>query len=374
MLDVGGAAAGKSDYHLAKLEAILAGEMAMGLAAHNIGASELAFGTDVIKRLASDANIPFISANICDSSGQLIVEPMKIVKRGEHSFAIIGVIDPQFASGDVQVKQPRQAILDLLDQFDDSVDGIIVLAYLPRESLLELAKQLPEVDAVIGGPTGQTIAATQRGATWVASSTNKGKFVVELGFDPASAERWTGQVIEVDDSLTDDSIQIANLDAFHQTLEDADFEASQTGLSASRLLNSNSANQFAGNDACRNCHSQDGTHYSSTSHSIAWETLQANRSHVDPFCQQCHTTGYGANSGFASMKKTPQLFDVGCESCHGPSSAHVQNPAIRTLFVAHDQCLQCHDRENSPEFEYNHYWKQIIHGVKVSTDNEKDKP
>lgn len=368
VLDVGGAAAGKSDYHRAKLEAILLGEIKMGLAAHNIGASELAFGASVIRQLESDLAVPFISANVMDSNGELVTEPMKIVSQGGSSFAVIGVIDPMFASGDLHIKDPRQSILDLLDQIDEPIDGIVVLAYLPRESLMELAKQLPEVDAVIGGPTGQTVAATQFGATWVASSTNKGKFVVQLQFDPGEANRWSADVVEVDDSLADDPIQTANLALFHEVLEKADFDAAETGLSNLRFVSSNSDNQFAGNRSCSQCHSQDGTHYASTKHSVAWETLQAKRSQVDPYCQQCHTTGFGAKTGFASIAKTPNLFDVGCESCHGPSSRHVEDPKVRTVFIAQDQCVQCHDRENSPAFEYNSYWQRIVHGAKRITN------
>src|SRR4051794_9170322 len=40
LVDAGGAAADNSAYDRAKLEAILAGELAMGLVAHNIGAAE----------------------------------------------------------------------------------------------------------------------------------------------------------------------------------------------------------------------------------------------------------------------------------------------------------------------------------------------
>jgi hypothetical protein len=84
--------------------------------------------------------------------------------------------------------------------------------------------------------------------------------------------------------------------------------------------------------------------------------------HVDNYCMQCHTTGFGLPGGFVSRTSSPQLVNVGCESCHGPSQAHVEKPKIRTPFAAADQCIRCHDHENSPEFVYAAYWPRIRHG------------
>jgi hypothetical protein len=35
---------------------------------------------------------------------------------------------------------------------------------------------------------------------------------------------------------------------------------------------------------------------------------------------------------------------------------------VRTPFAARDQCITCHDRENSPLFGYDEYWSRIRHG------------
>jgi 2',3'-cyclic-nucleotide 2'-phosphodiesterase (5'-nucleotidase family) len=69
-LDAGGAPGGTSPYHRAKFEAILSGERAMGIAAHNLGKGELALGADYVRDLAARENIPFVSANTTDASGR----------------------------------------------------------------------------------------------------------------------------------------------------------------------------------------------------------------------------------------------------------------------------------------------------------------
>jgi hypothetical protein len=121
------------------------------------------------------------------------------------------------------------------------------------------------------------------------------------------------------------------------------------------------------------CHAEDHGAWEQSKHTHAWQTLSAaNGFHVDPFCQQCHTTGYGLPGGFESRAATPVLVSVGCENCHGPSAAHAARPQVHTPFAAADQCTRCHDHENSPKFEYNKYWGRIRHGKKVAANREPE--
>jgi len=340
VLDCGGAAAGVSDYHQLKLESIMAGEAAMDLVAHNVGGSEAAFGSAVLQKIIADKIVPLFSTNVCDQAGKPVGEKVQWVSAGGNRIAVLGVMDPTFSGEQMQVLPPQQSILAAMEEFKEKPDAIVVLAYLPRTALMELAKALPEVDVIVGGPTGQTISPTRVGAVLVTSATNKGKFLVQLDYDPDRAQRFEAKVVELDESWSDDVDQVANL-------------------------------KFVGNAKCQSCHVADCKHYTSTKHSVAWETLVNKDSHVDPYCQQCHTTGYGSEVGFVSIGKSPELFDVGCESCHGPSSRHCEKTTIKTVYDARDQCLQCHDRENSPLFKYELYWPKILHGLEKVAEAKK---
>jgi hypothetical protein len=68
------------------------------------------------------------------------------------------------------------------------------------------------------------------------------------------------------------------------------------------------------------------------------------------------------------------MADVGCESCHGPSQAHVRDSKQPTGYagVAKDHCTGCHDEENSPKFKYDEFWKQIEHGQKANPPDQAD--
>jgi len=85
-----------------------------------------------------------------------------------------------------------------------------------------------------------------------------------------------------------------------------------------------------------------------------------------------------------SLERTPQLQHNGCENCHGPGATHVAaesgagNPSADLVAkmreamklpiaggVAERKCLECHDLDNSPEFQkpgaFEKYWKEIVH-------------
>jgi predicted CXXCH cytochrome family protein len=61
-------------------------------------------------------------------------------------------------------------------------------------------------------------------------------------------------------------------------------------------------------------------------------------------CDGCHSVNYNVET------KTVSEWNVGCEKCHGPGSAHVRRPSASTIvnparldYVrANDTCLQCH--------------------------------
>src|SRR5439155_5484672 len=173
---------------------------------------------------------------------------------------------------------------------------------------------------------------------------------------------WTGQVVEMDASLPDDAEQQANVRRYLAELARRDFAADETGFAPKLPAELPRDYRLAGNAACRSCHPADCTSWDGSKHAHAWQTLADRGYHVDPYCQQCHTTGYGLPGGFASVSRTESARSVGCESCHGPSAGHVRDAKVRTPFAARDQCATCHDRENSPLFAYDEYWPKIRHG------------
>ena len=127
---------------------------------------------------------------------------------------------------------------------------------------------------------------------------------------------------------------------------------------------------YVGSDKCAACHASAFKLWKESKHGHAWETLVEAEAgdrygwpvtHY-PDCVACHTVGYGEKSGFVSPEKTPGLRGVGCEECHGPASDHIRNPIGAVLGkVDVGTCRDCHDFEQTPDFDYSERWQKIAH-------------
>lgn len=360
-LDAGGAAAGTSDYYREKFLAVLAGEAAMGIAVHNVGSAELELGIDALRAAATSHKINFVSANVRQKSGELAFNASHITMIGGQRVAIVGVLSQSFDKGNATITDPRDAVLAALQQIKGQYDRVLVLAYVPDTELNALASALPEADAVIGGPTGQAVAPHRAGPSLVGSATNKGKYVVRLSLPSDGKSAWTGESVELGARFADDSKQTELLKQYLSRLAQLDLPADQTGI-VTTTAPADPNYRVAGSASCVSCHKPDHAVWHGSRHSHAGATLQAKGFHVDAQCLQCHTTGFAQPGGFVSPNRTPELMSVGCESCHGPSQAHVKQPKVRTPYNAMDQCIRCHDHENSPQFNQPAYWSKIQHG------------
>jgi len=155
--------------------------------------------------------------------------------------------------------------------------------------------------------------------------------------------------------------------------------------------------KYVGSEACQKCHPFAFQVWQNSKHAQAFPTLvNAKRPSLRQFdgeCVQCHVVGFEYTTGYRNEKDTPNLKNVGCESCHGPGSEHVGNqnrrnkqllqlmnpfkaPANETLAQKQQRMLQlnlfcqhCHDVDNDVGWndppvkpgESPRRWPPIIH-------------
>jgi len=118
---------------------------------------------------------------------------------------------------------------------------------------------------------------------------------------------------------------------------------------------------FVGSEACRSCHVDEFEAWEKSLHGEAYRTLQKTGNDRDPECVGCHVVGLNHESGFTSVQDKPALASVGCESCHGAGSDHVQSPYAAYGKAGEASCMKCHATANSPGFSFAEYWKRIAH-------------
>jgi hypothetical protein len=124
---------------------------------------------------------------------------------------------------------------------------------------------------------------------------------------------------------------------------------------------------YVGSDACKKCHKAAFNTWQNTDHAQkAFRTLvnatQPALRQFDPECVVCHTTGFKHNEGWNELPReeldalvkqkanvgaiklalnarNARLEAVGCESCHGPGSAHVTSKNDRDGDVRVDELI-----------------------------------
>ena len=174
--DAGGASAGASEYQKVKFEAVLGGELAMGIAAHNIGRSEAALGPRLSATDRRNSMCRSFHPTRATPAARRLRSAVRIVSWGGRRLALAGVLSPQFATAQISAADPRGAILTALAPLKGKYDALVVLAYLPEPELRQLATDLPEADAVIGGPTNQAFAPARLARRWWPRRPIRGSF------------------------------------------------------------------------------------------------------------------------------------------------------------------------------------------------------
>ncbi len=160
---------------------------------------------------------------------------------------------------------------------------------------------------------------------------------------------------------------------------------------------------YVGANKCKMCHIKQHKSWNTTKMANAMDTLKPgtaaesktkhgldpNKDYTtDAACLKCHTTGYGADGGYAipdpndkkAVRKAEKLAGVGCEACHGPGSEYVnvhkdifkskRKYKVEEMYAAGmkkidaTSCTSCHNDQGptfSGEFDYNKQKEVGIH-------------
>jgi 2',3'-cyclic-nucleotide 2'-phosphodiesterase (5'-nucleotidase family) len=365
LLDVGNIAKGATPYDLTKLGYILDGMWAMGYDAVNLGEREASLDREELKRLAASGRLPLVSCNVVDErTKKPIVAPYRIVRVKSHTIAIVGLTDaPDRAGQGVAVVDWEPIVDGIVKQLRPKCDAIILLAAVHDSKMDWLARRFPTVDCILGGSMEASWeSAFQVGRVTLFSIGEEGKVVGRLratwtrgkGFQVLSAEP-----IRLVPSIPGHPALLQVVNAYKLGIREFSRRATPGGQRAASVRN----DHLVGSMTCKRCHAAAYQAWMPSAHAHAFKSLEEHGYGYDPGCLSCHTTGYGAQGGFASSRATPRLAAVSCEECHGRGSSHAYAGGTRPHFapVTEKTCRRCHDRDNSPGFQLESYLAKIRH-------------
>jgi hypothetical protein len=379
-------------------DALIEGMNALGYKVANLSLRELAQGYDLFAARRKKAQFEFVSANLVwQDSGEPVVPPTTILKttlrEGAKSKDVrIGFIgltrhDPAFlkegpGSRRIVTIDPIAAAEKWVPPLKSKADLVVALVAMDLDKARQMPKKVKDIDLILGGDsapgrTGMQTRTddfpedTQIGRTRVLYAGDQGKFLgeVRLFFEGnrafASSQR---AVIGLSREWPDDPRLAAVMESAKvaineynkaQTLAQSPFAG--PGPAVAPVPAPPAEPAYVGSERCAGCHDQAFAVWARSGHARAFQTLIANQQDFNPKCLPCHTIGYQKRSGYTDPKATPQLMNVGCESCHGPGSRHLEQLDKGYGRTDTLSCVTCHTRENSPDFVPAEYIPKVRH-------------
>lgn len=357
-----------------KMQVMLHAFDIMGYVAHNLGEKDIAIGYEALNYLTQIYNIPFISSNVrfIDLAG-IKIEPYLIKKIKTKGLNIkvgfLGILSPELVEDipyNIQITDPVESIRPLVKRLRGNTHLLVLLSHSGADEALKIAANFPEINLVITGHgiDDPNTFVKMVGQTLVVSPGRFGKHigVVQYLFDKKGRIRPLEgdlpiKITPLGEEFNRPSAMDSLIEEYKLIVKEEDL------LGRYDKVPTDHGAAYIGSMACGPCHTKIYTHWKTTKHAVAYETLEKAGYQFDPECVRCHVVGLPYESGFESIENTPDLKAVGCESCHGFGSVHITDTKVSYGKVDEMDCVNCHDPENSPAFEYSSYWERIKHPV-----------
>jgi hypothetical protein len=354
---------------------------------------------------------PLVSANVgiidFDSG---FSKQYKIIERGGMKIGITTVLGERevnhlLNARDYKLLPPKQAIPQFFAKLlNEHCDHLVMIVNASPDEAKALAVTYPEFDWVLATHGAEEPpkepAKVQTGPnrfTNLLEVGHKGMYAVVVGFYKNGSPNFRYQRVPLDHRFADAPEIYQMQGQYQKDLETLGLD----GLNLKPAPGHPTGRKFAGSATCAGCHTKAFEVFEKTPHAHATETLEKRtdpaRLH-DPECLSCHVTGWHPQkyfpfeSGFTSIKDTPDLVGNGCENCHGPAARHAAaeggdieaNDAekeklraeLRLKIIPNEgnkegqefskgkvvqMCTECHDTDNSVDFDFQKYWPKVKH-------------
>lgn len=361
--------------------------MPMRYDALGIDASDLQLPRDVFGPYLAAYKAPIVASDLEALAGDM--RPAAFVEKTVRGATVrVGSLTMRLPEAIANERPQQLRLLTPLDGYRRALDGAapatlrVLMIHADPDVVRELVPQLdPKPDLVVGvtaavhEPPSQP---TMVGPVPVVYPGVRGRFLIDLQLGRSQQGGALPQYEAVPLRASETKPLAGQDPAVRETIR------KHRLFVAEEKLREKMANQrpldgglsYVGSARCGECHEQDLELWKNSKHGRAWDTLE--RAEKDPSrygwpvtqypdCVACHVVGYGDTSGFVNPTTTPSLAGVGCERCHGAGSAHAAAPTQARMGKVGGGtpsvlCTDCHDFEQSPDFDYQKRWAIIEHG------------
>ena len=335
--------------------------------------------------------------------------PYKIIERAGKRVCVVSVVckDNALSQRDENIlyEEPAKKLAELESELKKKAcDVYVLIVHGSEDETAALAQKFSFFNYVFSSDSPSEPPAELRKINknqGLIEVGEKGKYAVVLGLYDDDSVRYQRVAL---DSRYESSPEVTLLmkdyqSILKQLITSKGFKGG-LGINPAKSPRADELGKYVGSQKCRSCHEDSWRIWAKSKHATAWKSLKetANPPRTfDPECIGCHVDGWNGlqcapyADGYESEEETPELLNVGCESCHGPGERHIAaeldsdeslQERIRSFMRLGDDvkkvCYACHDGDNSPEFEFDVYYPLVAHEEDVDDveeeEEEEDEP
>lgn len=312
----------------------------------NIGESDLSLLPELSQALGKkESESPYLSTNVTLKEHTL--KPWIMKKTGDGFVAIAGITRVPGGPTGVYTSRDPEESLSRLSALRKKASFIVLLSQMGQEEDRRIARLNPWINLIIGSREGTPI---QEGTTCILPTGTKGEYLgkAEVTYDRRSeGYNVKAGLIPLNDGINEDNDMRALLNSLYkERLEIAVLQDNDE-------LMWRSTAQY-----CGKCHTSEYVTWKNTKHAIAFDDLINKGKGPHPGCVPCHGTMESDTGKSAIFEKAVyrSQVNVQCIMCHMKSPKHYASGKQLT----ENNCVQCHDKEHSREFNYQTYRKKIL--------------
>lgn len=366
----------------------------LSMAAAAPGSADLCSDPATLTTLSSQANVSFVAAGVklSETTSENLsrqfaarrlpgIKPNKVVALSGLSVGLIGVVETPRGGLPQGVSSPSDPVAQARLQVErlrrNRTDLVLLLVSGGAALAQRLARDTDADIVVYAADQDRYSIAAQHGALILnAGRKGQGMLVVDVWWSganddlqlvpsdaPSNRQRpsnlASGRYVAFDEKAGRDPKIGALLEAHAKRVNEYNRRTSK----ARPPPVPEGGSGYVGSRPCASCHTAAYVWWKASPHGRAYATLEQRSKEYHLACVGCHVTGYEKPGG-STVASVEHLKNVGCESCHGPGSAHVNDPRpphrhIHRV-VAEEVCRQCHNPEHSDRFEYAAYREKLI--------------
>ncbi|MFQ5600760.1 MAG: multiheme c-type cytochrome, partial [Candidatus Krumholzibacteriia bacterium] len=259
----------------------------------------------------------------------------------------------------------KETLNELVPKMRKKADLVVLFAHVGNRNAQKLLDEIKGIDiAITGGDAFVNakpveIGNEETGRSLVCSAGKQAKYLGALKVvlsEKGQLLRYTHELHSLDKSIKEDPEMRARVDEFKAQLREVR-KREEVERVVGNQQTTVPTEKFLGSNTCSRCHEAEFQSWTKSAHAHSMASLEGKSMEGSAECLQCHVTGYKEANGYAMNRA--DLGKISCEQCHGHGTLHGHEDFVARPSA--ESCTVCHDKKNSPDFDYAAYWKAIAH-------------